>query len=73
VSDSNADLALMPYVQARTALTGRRLHVSVLAPVGSWLGVGTLRVLRATESDDEIDLVCGYESYEFWDKPAVTS
>jgi hypothetical protein len=64
LSETNSDLTLMPEVQARAALAGRRLRLSVLAPVGSWLGVGSLRVLRATERDDEIDLVCGYESYE---------
>ncbi len=64
MSDSNADLTLMSEVEARAALAGRRLHLAVLAPVGSWLGVGRLRVLRATERDDEIDLVCGYESYQ---------
>lgn len=54
----------MPEVAARAALAGRRLRLSVLAPVGPALGVGTLRVLRATEHDDTIDLVCGYESYD---------
>ncbi len=54
----------MPEVAARAALAGRRLHLSVLAPVGPVLGVGILRVLRATEQDDVIDLVCGYESYD---------
>ena len=54
----------MPEVEARAALTGRRLRLRVLAPVGPTLGVGTLRVLRATEHDDLIDLVCGYESYD---------
>lgn len=65
--DTNADLTLMPEVQARAILTGRRLHLCVLAPVGGWLGVGTLRVLRTTERDGEIDLVCGYESYHRYD------
>jgi hypothetical protein len=54
----------MPEVAARAALAGRRLRLSVLAPVGPTLGVGTLRVLRATEHDDLIDLICGYESYD---------
>ena len=63
MQDHAYELTLMPLVQARAALAGRRLHLSVLAPVGAWLGVGTLRVLRATETDDGIDLVCGYESY----------
>jgi hypothetical protein len=69
------NLTLMPEVQARAALAGRRLRFSVLAPVGAWLGCGTLRVLRAaplpaqagdgSEGEDEvIELVCGYESYE---------
>ncbi len=53
----------MPEVQARLALAGRRLRLSVLAPVGPALGVGTLRVLRTTERDDYVELVCGYESY----------
>ena len=61
--DHTFDVTLMSEVQARAALAGRRLHLSVLAPVGNWLGVGTLRVLRAVEHDDGIDLVCGYESY----------
>lgn len=58
------DLTLMSEVAARAALAGRRVRLSVLAPVGATLGVGTLRVLRATERDDVIDLVCGYESYD---------
>ena len=62
--DTNADLTLMPEVQARAALHGRRLRLSVLAPVGPALGVGTLRVLRTTEREDCIELVCGYESYD---------
>ena len=58
------DLTLIPEVDARRALSGRPLHLHVLAPVGGWLGVGTLRVLRTAEHDDRIELVCGYESYE---------
>lgn len=58
------DLTLMPEVCARAALTGRRVCLSVLAPVGGALGRGTLRVLRTIERDDAIELVCGYESYE---------
>lgn len=63
MTDHTTGLTLLPYVQARAALSGRRLRLSVLAPVGNWLGVGTLRVLRAIEREDEISLVCGYESY----------
>ena len=58
------DLTLMPEVQARAALAGRAVRLSVLAPVGSPLGVGRLRVLRAVERDELIELICGYDSYE---------
>ena len=67
------DLTLMPEVQARAILGAVRLRLSVLAPVGGWLGVGTLRVLRTTERDDGIDLVCGYESYAPFDKLRASS
>lgn len=63
MTDHAFDLTLMPLVQARAALSGRALRLRVLAPLGNWLGVGTLRVLRAIEREGEIDLVCGYESY----------
>jgi len=63
MSESTGDLILMSEVQARAALSGRRLRLRVLAPLGAWLGVGTLRVLRAIEREDAIDLDCGYESY----------
>jgi len=53
----------MPEVQARAVLSGRRLHLRVIAPLGPWLGVGALRVLRAREREDAIELDCGYESY----------
>lgn len=59
-----SDLTLMPEIHARAALAGRRVRLSVLAPMGGWMGRGTLRVLRTTERDDAIELVCGYESYE---------
>ena len=61
------DLTLMPEVDARAALAGRRVRFTVLAPIGSWAGRGTLRVLRAkvvaAGVSDEVELVCGYESY----------
>jgi len=58
------DLTLMTEVQARAALSGRPVHIWVLGPVGPWLGVGRLRVLRAAEHSGMMHLVCGYESYE---------
>jgi hypothetical protein len=57
------DLTLMPEVEARAVLAGRRVRMRVLAPVRAVLGVGVLRVLRATERDGCFDLICGYESY----------
>lgn len=63
-------LVLMPEVDARRALTGRHVTLRVLAPVGHYAGCGTLRVLRArpVAADDEIELVCGYDSYRPFDK-----
>lgn len=58
---------LMPEVDARHALGDRRLRVSVLAPYGSWVGCGVLRVLRVKSADDgTAELTVGYESYERW-------
>ena len=68
MSETAGDLILMPEVQARAALAGRRVRLRVIAPIGAWLGVGTLRVLRAAEQGDAIDLDCGYESYAPFDK-----
>jgi len=64
MSANPGDLTLMTEVQARAALSGRPIHISVIAPVGSWLGVGRLRVLRAAEQMGMMHLMCGYESYE---------
>lgn len=58
---------LMPEVDTRRALRDRRLRVNVLAPYGSWVGCGRLRVLRVKSADDgSTDLTVGYESYERW-------
>lgn len=59
----SADIVLMRDVEARYALRGRRLRYTVLAPFGGWLGQGSLRVLRVSESEEYLDLVLGYESY----------
>jgi hypothetical protein len=59
------DLTLLPEAEARHALRHRNLRFSLLAPYGSWLGRGTLRVLRLkTDGDETTELVAGYESYE---------
>ncbi|MCL5258428.1 MAG: hypothetical protein M1314_01595 [Firmicutes bacterium] len=71
-----ADLVLLPETQARRILAGRCVRFSVLAPVGAWVGLGSLRVLRAATSlqrspdggeEEVVGLVCGYESYERYD------
>ncbi len=63
----------MPEVQARRHLRGRVGAMSVLAPVGSFAGKGVLRVLRVRAQDGAatqgpLELTCGYESYEPFDK-----
>jgi hypothetical protein len=59
------DTILMPEVDARKALCDRTLRLSVLAPLGTWLGCGRLRVLRCkTDADGATELVAGYERYE---------
>jgi hypothetical protein len=58
------DLTLAAEVDARRALHGRTLRLSMLAPYGAWLGRGTLRVLRVKLDDEIADLIVGYESYE---------
>jgi len=77
MSSDTEDLTLMPEVEARAALVGRRVLFSVLAPVGAWAGRGVLRVLRATpkiEGDEEaVELVCGYESYERLDQTKASA
>lgn len=56
---------LVPEVEARRALRGRRLRLQVLAPYGSWIGCGKLRVVGLKINDDDsADLTVGYESYE---------
>ncbi|MEO6913270.1 MAG: hypothetical protein ABI182_04545 [Candidatus Baltobacteraceae bacterium] len=63
MSVARDDLVLLPEAAARRLLSGHPLSFAVLAPVGSWLGCGVLRVLRVRESDDGIELITGYESY----------
>jgi hypothetical protein len=59
------DYVLMPETDARRALCDRALQLRVLAPVGPYAGVGTLRVLRVRPQNGEaVELVCGYEAYD---------
>lgn len=58
----------MPETHARRALNGRELSLTVLAPLGSWLGRGTLRVLRVREAGGRFELITGYEAYERHDQ-----
>ena len=58
------ELVLVPEVEARRALREQRLRLLVLAPYGTWIGCGVLRVLRLKTNDDEsAELTVGYESY----------
>jgi hypothetical protein len=60
----NEDLVLVPEVLARRVLSERRIRLKVLVPYGSWIGCGTLRVLRLKMSDDQTaELMVGYEAY----------
>ncbi len=56
-------------VEARYALRDRPLRYTVLAPFGTWLGSGVLRVLRVRDASgpdgaDMVELVLGYDAYE---------
>ena len=58
------DLILMPEVQARRVLADRPIRLHTLVPYGSWIGCGSLRVLRLKiEEDGSAGLTVGYESY----------
>jgi hypothetical protein len=65
----NEDLVLVPEVEARRALRGRRIRVQMVAPIGPWIGCGTLRVLRLTvqqaqdETEETAEIAVGYEAY----------
>jgi hypothetical protein len=70
----DVDLILTREAEARRALSGRRLTLSVLVPPGRWVGQGALRVLRVRTGDDEsAELVAGYESYEPLDAHVVAA
>ena len=59
------DVILAPEVRARLALETHKLRMQVLVPFGSWIGSGTLRVLRLKINEDRSgDLVVGYDAYQ---------
>jgi hypothetical protein len=58
------DLVLMPERCARRALAPQSMSFALLAPLGAYAGCGVLRVLRARQTHEVVELVCGYESYE---------
>lgn len=58
------DLILLPEVEARRALGDRQIRLQLLAPYGTWIGYGALRVLRVRINEDRsADVTVGYESY----------
>ena len=61
---TDADLVLMPWIDARRAL-GVRAHVMrVVVPPYPAAGGGILRVLRVRATGDTpLDVACGYERY----------
>jgi hypothetical protein len=59
------DLVLSREVEARRVLRERAAHFLLLAPHGSWIGCGALRVLRTkTQENELVEVVAGYESYQ---------
>lgn len=68
MAENRDDLALLPWVAAKNALSDRALRLRVLAPPYPALGIGALRALRVTalsgEHDGAWELVAGYEGYE---------
>jgi hypothetical protein len=60
----DADLTLMPWVEARRHIRGAHV-LHVLTPPYPAVGVGELRVLRVREHGSEpLDVLCGYERYQ---------
>lgn len=61
-------LVMLPWTQARAALTGQPLRLRVLAPPYAAAGVGELRLLRVLAltgaHDGAFELTCGYDGYD---------
>lgn len=58
------ELLLLPYTQAIEILAGRNISVTFAMPPYPSIGVGTLRVVRATVNPGEAQLVLSYDDYE---------
>ena len=58
---------LVPEVEARHALRGRRIRMHMVAPIGPWIGCGKLRVLRIRTTQCDVgeiaEMAVGYEAY----------
>jgi hypothetical protein len=68
-SPETSDLVMLTDVEARRALGDRSIRYNMQAPLGAWLGVGRLRVLRVKPSGaDGVEIDLGYESYERCDR-----
>ena len=64
-SSMGRDLVLMPEVEARAALAGRKLLLRMLLPPYPTIGRGRLRVIRLKDvGDGATELLCSYEGYE---------
>lgn len=59
----------MPYARALERLKERDVYVRVLAPPYAGVGVGELRVVRAEERGDAIELVVTYADYQRLEAP----
>ncbi len=62
--ESGLALTLLPEVHARGLLGHRPISLTILRPPYPALGVGTLRVLRVSESGEATDVVASYDRYE---------
>lgn len=59
------DLILSPEVDARAALSGRKVSLRMLLPPYPAVGCGRLRVIRLKEAaEGTTELLCSYEGYE---------
>jgi len=60
----DAQFAMMPEVEARRMLGAECTSMRLVHPVGSWAGVGRLRVLCVRVAANGLELLAGYERYE---------